>query len=40
MMNRRDECRNMTEKEREVVTTVFRNYETGLREATMDPKVT
>ena len=29
----------MTEKEMEVVTTVFRNYETGLREATILPKV-
>ena len=29
----------MTEKEMEEVTTVFRNFETGLREATILPKV-
>ena len=29
----------MTEKELDVVTTVFRSYETGLREATILPKV-
>ena len=29
----------LTEQELEVVTTVFRNYETGLREATIFPKV-
>ena len=29
----------LTEQEMEVVTTVFRNYETGLREATIYPKV-
>ena len=29
----------MTEKEMDVVTTVFRNFETGLREATILPKV-
>ena len=29
----------MTEKELEVVTTVFRSFETGLREATILPKV-
>ena len=29
----------LTEKEMEVVTTVFRSYETGLREATIYPKV-
>ena len=30
---------DLTEQELEVVTTVFRNYETGLREATIYPKV-
>ena len=29
----------LTEKEMDVVTTVFRSYETGLREATIVPKV-
>ena len=29
----------LTEKEMDVVTTVFRSYETGLREATIMPKV-
>ena len=29
----------MTEKELEVVTRVFRSFETGLREATILPKV-
>ena len=31
--------KEMTEKELDVVTTVFRNFETGLREATILPKV-
>ena len=29
----------LTEKELDVITTVFRSYETGLREATILPKV-
>ena len=29
----------MTEKEMDEVTTVFRSFETGLREATIEPKV-
>ena len=29
----------LTEKEMDVITTVFRSYETGLREATILPKV-
>ena len=29
----------LTEKELDVITTVFRSYETGLREATINPKV-
>ena len=29
----------MTKSEMEVVTTVFRSYETGLREGTISPKV-
>ena len=29
----------LTEKELDVITTVFRSYETGLREATIQPKV-
>ena len=28
----------LTEKELDVITTVFRSYETGLREATINPK--
>ena len=30
---------DLTEKELDVITTVFRSYETGLREATILPKV-
>ena len=30
---------DLTKSEMDVVTTVFRNYETGLREATILPKV-
>ena len=29
---------DLTEKELDVITTVFRSYETGLREATINPK--
>lgn len=33
------EADELTEKELDVITTVFRSYETGLREATILPKV-
>ena len=33
------EQNELTEKELDVITTVFRSYETGLREATIHPKV-
>ena len=33
-----EEGDDLTEKELDVITTVFRSYETGLREATINPK--
>jgi hypothetical protein len=38
-MERKNDMEDLTEKEMEVLMTVFRSFETGLREATIYPKV-
>ena len=38
-MEENNAVEDLTERELEVVMTVFRSYETGLREATIYPKV-
>ena len=40
IMGRTDMVEDLTDREMEVVMTVFRSYETGLREATIYSKVT
>ena len=40
VMGRTDMVEELTDREMEVVMTVFRSYETGLREATIYSKVT
>ena len=38
-MENREDMEDLTEREMEVMMTVFRSFETGLREATIYPKV-
>ena len=38
-MENRNDMEDMSEREMEVLMTVFRSFETGLREATIYPKV-
>ena len=38
-MESREDMEDLTEREMEVMMTVFRSFETGLREATIYPKV-
>ena len=39
-MDSKKDVEELTEREMEVVMTVFKSHETGLREATIYPKVT
>ena len=38
-MERKNDMEDLTEREMEVIMAVFRSFETGLREATIYPKV-
>jgi hypothetical protein len=38
-MERKNDMKGLTKREMEVLRTVFRSFETGLREATIYPKV-